>query len=154
MLSLACGALPPLTLTGSAPAGPAGLSWLAGCWQGGSGNRVIEEQWMRQRNGVTLGAARVSGGEAVRSIEFAELRVRGDSVEYVATPIGEQRTTFRGSMTGPHAFLASNPGHDFPTSVGYELVSRDSLSAWIEGMQGSEKRRVPYTYHRVACEES
>ena len=109
---------------------------------------------MRPRNGVMLGSARVSAGEAVRSIEFTELRIQGDSVEYIASPIGQQRTTFRGSMTGAHAFTVSNPTNDFPTTVGYELVSRDSLSAWIEGMQGSDRRRIPFVYHRVACEES
>ena len=56
-------------------------------------------------------------------------------------------------MTGPHAFVVNNPKNDFPTTVGYTLVSRDSLSAFIEGMQGSEKQRIPYEYHRVSCEE-
>lgn len=100
-----------------------------------------------------LGSGRTSSGDAVRSIEFAELRLRGDTVEYVATPVGQQRTAFMGTMTGPHAFVVSNLANDFPTSVGYELVNRDSLSAWIEGMQGSERKRIPYAYHRVPCED-
>jgi hypothetical protein len=130
-----------------------GLAWLAGCWQGGTGNRVLEEQWMRPRGATMLGSARVTSGDAVREIEFVELRLRGDSVDYIVTPIGQQRTTFTGGMTGPRAFTVSNPANDFPTSVGYDLVSRDSLSAWIEGTQGSTKRRIPYVYHRVPCEE-
>lgn len=152
-LSLACGTVPLLALHSGGPDAAEGLTWLAGCWQGGSGSRVIEEQWMRPRNAVMLGSARTSSGDAVKAIEFVELRLRGDSVDYIVTPIGQERTTFRGSMTGARAFIVSNPSNDFPTSVGYELVTRDSLSAWIEGMQGSEKRRIPYTYHRVSCEE-
>lgn len=108
---------------------------------------------MRPRNSVMLGSARTSAGDAVRSIEFVELRLRGDSVDYIVTPVGQSRTTFSGSMTGAHAFVVNNPKNDFPTTVGYELVSRDSLSAWIEGMQGSEKKRIPYAYHRVSCED-
>ena len=108
---------------------------------------------MRPRNATMLGTARVSAGEAVKEVEFVELRLRGDSVDYIVLPGGQQRTTFRGSMTGPHAFIVSNPANDFPTSVGYELATRDSLNAWIEGKQGSETRRIPYSYHRVACEE-
>ena len=82
-----------------------------------------------------------------------ELRLRGDSVDYIVTPIGQQRTTFSGSMTGAHGFTVRNPTNNFPTTVGYELVSRDSLSAWIEGTDGAQKRRIPYVYHRVSCEE-
>lgn len=142
-----------LTFPSGGQDAPEGLSWLAGCWQGGVGSRVIEEQWMRPRNGVMLSSARTSLDKAVKAIEFVELRLRGDSVDYIVIPVGQERRTFRGSMTGPHAFTVSDPTNDFPTSVGYSLVGRDSLSAWIEGMQGPEKRRIPYEYHRVPCEE-
>ena len=145
-----------IALSVAATGGPdaaTGLAWLAGCWEGGAGPRVIEEQWMRARGATMLGSARTTSGAAVKAIEFVELRLRGDSVDYIVLPVGQERTTFRGSMTGAHAFTVHNPSNDFPTSVGYELVSRDSLSAWIEGMQGAEKRRIPYAYHRVSCEE-
>ncbi len=108
---------------------------------------------MRPRNGTMLGSARTTSGADVVAIEFVELQLRGDSVGYIVTPIGQQRTTFRGRMTSEHGFTVSNESNDFPTSVGYGLVSRDSLSAWIEGGQGAEKRRIPYEYHRVPCEE-
>ena len=108
---------------------------------------------MRPRNGTLLGAARVSSSDAVRTIEFAEIRTQGDSVDYITTAGGDGRVTFSGAMTGPHSFVANNPTHDFPTTVGYDLLSRDSLSAWIEGMDGAQKRRIPYVYHRVACED-
>lgn len=108
---------------------------------------------MRPRNSVMLGSARTSAGDVVRDIEFVELRLHGDSVDYIVSPVGQSRTTFSGGMTGPHAFEVNNPKNDFPTKVGYELVSRDSLNAFIEGMQGAEKRRIPYAYHRVSCEE-
>ena len=38
---------------------------------------------MRPRNAVMLGSARVSAGEAVKEIEFVELGLRGDSVDYI-----------------------------------------------------------------------
>jgi hypothetical protein len=131
-----------------------GLGSLAGCWQGGSGTRVIEEQWLKARGGVMLGTARTTSGDTMRNYEFTELRLAGDSVTYIAMPVGQQRTEFRGRMTGPHGFVVENLANDFPTHVGYELVTRDSLSAWIEGPAGAEKRRIPYAYRRVACEES
>ena len=104
-------------------------------------------------SGTMLGSARTRSGEAIRSIEFVELRLRGDSLDYIVSPSREPWTTYSGTMTGPHAFVVRNPTHGFPTSVGYELVNRDSLSAWIEGTDGTEVKRIPYAYHRVACED-
>ncbi len=150
---LACGTVPLVALRSGGPNAAAGLAWLAGCWQGGAGSRVIEEQWMRPRGAVMLSSARTTSGDAVKAIEFVELRLRGDSVDYIVTPLGQERTTFTGTMTGPHAFAVHNPKNDFPTTVGYQLVGRDSLSAWIEGMQESGKQRISFDYHRVACEE-
>ena len=152
-IALACGAVPLLTLAAAERAVAPGLPWLAGCWQGGAGNRVIEEQWMRPRNAVMLGSARVSAGDTVKEIEFVELRLRGDSVDYIVTLMDQQRTTFSGRMAGTRGFTVHNPANSFPTTVGYELVNRDSLSAWIEGEHQGQKRRIPYNYHRVTCEE-
>lgn len=128
------------------------LAWLAGCWQGGSGARIVEEQWMAARGGVMLGAARTVAGDAVRNYEFSELRITGDSVVFVAMPVGQARTEFRGRFTGPRAFVVENLANDFPTHVSYDLVSRDSLSAWIEGPAQGGTRRIPYAYRRVPCE--
>ena len=108
---------------------------------------------MRARGGVMLGAARTVSGEALRNYEFSELRLAGDSVTFVAMPVGQQRTAFTGRMTGTRAFVVQNMANDFPTHVGYELVTRDSLSAWIEGPDGGTTRRIPYAYRRVPCED-
>jgi hypothetical protein len=108
---------------------------------------------MRARGGVMLGSARTVSGANLRNYEFNELRLVGDSVTYIALPIGQQRTEFKGRITGPRAFVVENPAHDFPTHLGYELVTRDSLSAFIEGPGGSGKKRIPYAYRRVACED-
>ncbi len=128
------------------------MNWLAGCWHGSSGGRVIEEQWMQARAGVMLGAARTTSGGTLRDYEFNELRMTGDSVTFVAMPAGQQRTVFTGHLNGAKAFVVENPANDFPTRVGYELLSRDSLRAWIEGPAEDGPRRVPYGYRRVPCE--
>jgi hypothetical protein len=99
-----------------------------------------------------LGAARTVVGGTVRNHEFTELRLAGDSVTFTAMPSGQQRTMFTGRMTGPGSFVVENLGNDFPTHVGYQMVGRDSLSAWIEGPGKSGTRRIPYGYRRVPCE--
>lgn len=107
---------------------------------------------MQARAGVMLGAARTTSGGALRGFEFNELRVTGDSVTLVAMPSGQQRTEFNGLLTGAQAFVVENPANDFPTRVGYEVVSRDSLHAWIEGPAEGGPRRIRYAYRRVPCE--
>lgn len=144
-------ALGVLSTSGHAQVQGGHLDWLAGCWQGGAGSRFIEEQWMAERGGVLLGMARTLAGGTLRSWEFSELRLKGDSVTFIAMPQGQQRTEFRGRLTGARSFVVENAANDFPTHVGYEAVDRDSLSAWIEGPSSSGTRRIPYGYRRVAC---
>lgn len=152
LVASAVAALSVLSVPVRAQAPATGLSWLAGCWQGGTGTRVVEEQWMAARGGIMLGMARTASGDAIRNYEFSELRLAGDSVTFVAMPSGQQRTEFKGRMTGPRAFVVQNMANDFPTHVAYELVTRDSLSAWIEGPANGGTRRIPYAYRRVRCE--
>lgn len=107
---------------------------------------------MRARANLVLGAARTVSRDTVRSYEFSELHLAGDSVTFVALPTGQQRRVFTGRLVGLQGFVVENHANDFPTRIGYELVSRDSLRAWIEGPAAGGTRRIPYTYRRVPCE--
>ena len=82
---------------------------------------------------------------------FGGYIIHGGNIAVVLHALPIEMMVICGGAIG--AFIVNNPSNDFPTSVGYSLVSRDSLSAWIEGRDGGETRRIPYAYHRVSCEE-
>src|SRR5262245_56332721 len=66
-----------------APASLSSLSWLGGCWEGGGGERRVDEQWMAPRGGMMLGMGRTVVGDAVR--EFEQMTIREDRGKLVFT---------------------------------------------------------------------
>ena len=51
------------------------LHWLAGCWERVSGERTIEEQWMRPRGRSMLGMGRTVRGDS--TVEYELMRRQG-----------------------------------------------------------------------------
>jgi hypothetical protein len=130
------------------------LSWLAGCWEGNYANgRIVSEQWMKPLGRVMMGMSRtVRNG---KTIAFEHIRIEqadDGSISYIANPSGQQEATFRlVELSGTRAVF-ENPEHDYPQRIIYELVTRDSLSARIEGMIGGELKSSGFPYRRVSCE--
>ncbi len=139
-----------------ARAGPAAtvdrLGWLAGCWQGDSGERRYREQWMKPEGGTMLGMSRtVSGGKTVEH-EFVEIREQDGAVFYVAKPSGQEGDSFRLVESGEGTAVFENPEHDFPQRILYRLEADGRLAAAIEGTQGGKTRRVDFPMRRVPCD--
>ncbi|MEO6463766.1 MAG: DUF6265 family protein [Candidatus Eisenbacteria bacterium] len=146
-----------LAVDAAVPAAPVSLSllsWLGGCWQRTTPDRVVEEQWMAPAGGVMLGMSRAVRTSDGSLVEFEQVRIeaRGDSAVYVANPARQAMATFTAIAYNDSLILFENKAHDFPQRIGYRRVGADSLEAWIEG-PGKEgtTRRVDYPYRRVAC---
>lgn len=143
----------PLTAATGRPPVREPLHWLAGCWQMQRGAAVIEEQWLRPRAGVLLGTGRTVRDGELAEYEFVVLRTTAAGATYEAHPSGQAVATFTATrVPDSTAIVFENPEHDFPQRVGYRLVSRDSLTAWIEGTVGDKSRRIEFPYARAACE--
>lgn len=131
------------------------LGWLAGCWQGATGDRVIEEQWMAPRGGTLIGMSRtVAGGRTIEH-EFLQIRRQDDGVVYVARPSGQAEASF--TLVSDAAALAreavfENPQHDFPQRIIYRQQPDGSLLARVEGVQGGVVRGLDFLLKRAACQ--
>ena len=151
LLLAAAVAAPPIP---AAPVSLSPLTWLAGCWTRATAQRVVEEQWMAPAGGVMLGMSRTLRTADGSLVEFEQVRIeaRGDSVVYVAHPARQAMAEFAASAYGDSQIVFTNPAHDFPQTIGYRLVSPDSMAAWIEGPgPGATRRRVDFPYRRAAC---
>lgn len=127
------------------------VAWLAGCWERGSGNRIVEEQWMRPRGGTMLGMARTVRGDS--TIEWEHLRIaeEGDTLVYHAMPSRQEPAAFRSISVANDAVTFEDKGHDFPQRISYRRAPGDSLHARIEGTVRGQTRGVDFRYQRVAC---
>ncbi|MEO8806073.1 MAG: DUF6265 family protein [Burkholderiaceae bacterium] len=129
------------------------LTWLQGCWQIDTPERVVEEQWTAPRAHSMLGSSRTVRGDKLVAHEFVLLRERGEQLAYEVQPSGQPATAFLAVKLGESSVVFENLQHDFPQRVAYERKGNELL-AWIEGPrpgQAGQMRRIEYPYRRVAC---
>jgi hypothetical protein len=136
---------------GSSAARVTQVGWLAGCWELGSGGRVVEEQWTRPRGGLMLGVGRTVRGDSL--VEYEQVRIfeRGGRLVYGASPSGQTPAEFESTQVSDSAVTFENLGHDFPQRVMYRRPAPDSLIGRVEGMSRGKLRGVDFPYARVAC---
>ena len=158
-LKLYCGVLGFLTLLSCTPPvystqSPTGIDhagWLSGCWERGSGDRTIEEQWMAPRGDAMLGMSRAVREGRLVGYELVLIREDTTGLVYEAHPSGQPAALFPAVLVSDTALIFEDPEHDFPQRIGYDRVSSDSLIGWIEGDRGGELRRIDFPYRRVPC---
>jgi hypothetical protein len=127
------------------------LAWLAGCWERTSGERRVDEQWMKPGGGTMFGMGRtVVGG---RTSEFEQMQIREDAGQLVFTakPSGQEEASFRSIDLTGSSVVFENKAHDFPQRVIYRRLEDGTLLARIEGEQNGKARGVDFPMQRVAC---
>ena len=127
------------------------VGWLAGCWERSSGKRVVEEQWMRPRAGLMLGAGRTVEGDSVVEFEQVRMLERDGHLVYAAAPSGQVPAEFESTVVTDSAVTFENPAHDFPQRIIYRRQGADSLVARIESVRNGRVRGVDFAYRRAAC---
>ncbi|HEX2091137.1 MAG TPA: DUF6265 family protein [Longimicrobiaceae bacterium] len=127
------------------------LRWMSGCWQAGSGNHLVEEQWMEPRGGSLLGMSRTTRGDSTVAHEVMRIFERGGRPVFFVHPSGQAPTEFTASEVEAGSIVFANPQHDFPQRILYRRVGADSLVARIEGTRSGRTRGVDFRYARVSC---
>jgi hypothetical protein len=138
----------------AAARGVEALFWLAGCWQGGDADRVIEEQWMAPRGGTLIGMSRTVTGDRTSGYEHLQIQQRDGGLFYVARPSGQDETSF--ALVSDATQLSSeavfeNLEHDFPQRIIYRLQPDGSLLARIEGAKTGVIPGVEFRMKRTSC---
>lgn len=144
----------PVTGVASGPGSGPGvdrLTWLAGCWEQRTGDRLLEEQWMAPRAGTLLGMSRLVRGERTLSYESMRIFERDDAIVYAAAPAGQPPAEFTSTHVVDSVAVFENAAHDFPQRIAYRHAPGDSLHARIEGLQDGEMRAADFRMGRVAC---
>lgn len=134
-------------------AGPsvAQLSWMAGCFELRSGDRLVEEHRMDVRGGSMLGMARTTTTSGLGEYELTLIQEKRAKVVFEAHPSGQPPAVFTATVVGPDSAIFAAPEHDYPQIVGYRRAGPDSVVAWIDGTTRGKSRRVEFPYRRVAC---
>jgi len=125
------------------------LSWLAGCWTGGTGGQVSEEHWTSAAGGALIGMNKAVAQGKLVSYEFLRIERQGERLCYLASPGGAPPTPFCAVEVGDSKVVFENREHDFPQRV---LYWRDgaTLHARIEGTLGGRPESDEWVWSRCA----
>ncbi|MEK6281174.1 MAG: DUF6265 family protein [Acidobacteriota bacterium] len=129
-----------------APPSVSELAWIAGGWRTAPGGRVqIEEHWMAPAGGLMLGMSRTVAGDRTVEFEYMRLEQRGEDVYYVAHPKARcPGTDFKLTRRSGQEAVFENPAHDFPKRIIYRKGSDGSLTASIDGGEGTKSKAFAY----------
>lgn len=125
------------------------LSWIAGDWQTAPGGRAqIEEHWTLPAGGSMLGMSRTVAGGKTAEFEFLRIEQREDGIFYVAQPKGRcPATDFKLTRVASQEAVFENPKHDFPKRIIYRKTADDSLTASIDGGEGT--KAMVFSFRRM-----
>jgi hypothetical protein len=123
------------------------LRWLAGHWEGMEGETRMEEVWMEPLGGVMIGMHRDVFGSDRFFFESLMIRETDDGIVFFASPAGRHPATPfpLTDLSGTKAVF-SNPEHDFPQTLTYELTSAGDLHVVAAGEQNGRKVRSAWTW--------
>ncbi len=128
------------------------FEWLAGCWENKEGDHGYEEQWMKPKGDMILGASRTVRNGKVVEYEFLQIVAREDGVFYVARPSGQNSAEFKLMTLENGKAVFENLQHDFPQRIIYEYSKNGALPAVIEGAVKGENRRIDFPMVRASCD--
>lgn len=120
------------------------FNWLEGSWSMKAKRGTIIESWKASHDSSMLGTSKMislTGGERV--LENLELAFTAGNYYYISR-VNEQNNgeavKFKLTSYSEKGFVAENPAHDFPKRIVYQLVSADSLHAYIDdALEGTKK---------------
>jgi hypothetical protein len=138
MISLLLAAAATIASTADLPA------FLTGCWEHRDGDRWTQECWTDPRAGQMMGSGRSGEGDKLRNWEWMRI-VRGNdgAIVFLGSPGGAAPTPFRALEVTTTAAEFTNPAHDYPQRIRYELKD-GQLEAEVSLIDGSKAERWRY----------
>src|ERR1041384_3714888 len=127
----------------------ADISWISGDWQTAPGGRAqIEEHWTQSAGASMMGMSRTVVGDKTIEFEYLRIEQRADGIYYVAHPKGRcPGTDFKLTRASATEVVFENPQHDFPKRITYRKGTDDSLTATVDGGEGT--KAITYAYRRM-----
>jgi len=127
----------------------ADLAWMVGSWETGpGGKRQIEEHWTQAAGATMIGMGRTVAGEKTVEFEYLRIEQRADGIYYVAHPKAQcPGTDFKLTRASATEAVFENPQHDFPKRIIYRKGEDDSLTASVDGGEGT--KAITYAYRRM-----
>lgn len=125
------------------------LAWIAGDWQTAPGGRAqVEEHWTQPGGASMVGMGRTIAGNKTAEFEYLRIEQRADGIYYVAHPKARcPGTDFKLTRLTAQEAVFENPQHDFPKRIIYRKTAADTLTASIDGGEGT--KAMAFAFQRM-----
>lgn len=110
------------------------LAWMGGHWSDGE----VEELWLSPKGNLMLGLSRTVRKNGRVAFEFIRIARTDKGIAYIAQPGGKPPTPFTLVESKPGRAVFTNPGHDFPKRIVYELRDGKLCARTDDGTDGEE----------------
>lgn len=110
------------------------LAWMTGHWSSGN----VEEIWLAPKADLMLGMSRTIRKNGTAAFEFIRIAKTDDGIAYIAQPGGRPPTSFKLVEVTATRAVFTNPEHDFPKRIVYELREGKLCARTDDGKDGPE----------------
>ena len=124
---------------------------LEGNWIMKTKKGFIGEEWKKINNDYLQNRGYTIRGNDTITTERVALRNKAEGIFYTSTvevQNNQQPISFKLSSAVNNLFVFENPQHDFPKRITYNLISKDSLRAWIDDGKEIPEKRMLFQYSR------
>ncbi len=130
------------------------FSWLIGAWKMETKRGVICEKWKSSNDSTLSGKSMLvknTTGDTV-FLEKIQLVYRNNAYFYIPVAEGQNNNDpveFKITSYNANGFVAENPDHDFPKRIMYNLITKDSIHAVIDGGPAIPLKKSNFYYSRI-----
>lgn len=126
------------------------FKWLEGEWTARVNRGSIVEEWRMTSDSTLQGQCRFVNTNGQENVyEQLLFLYAGGKFSYIITLLnrpGQPKVPFVITSFTGKGFVAENPEHDFPRRIVYELRSRDTIHAFIDGGSSLPEKRSDFYY--------
>lgn len=126
--------------------------WLLGTWENKTTRGSVYETWKKISDTEFFGHSYMLQGKDTLFFENIELIQDMDSLFFIPTVNNQNQgmpVQFALIAMTDTSMLFRQPYHDFPQMIRYVRITKDSLEAFISGIQNGEERSIVFPMKRV-----
>ncbi len=113
---------------------------------------IMGESWVKVNDDHLQNKGFYLKGNDTIVTERVALRKTKNEISYISTvedQNNKQPIAFKLTSSENNVFVFENPAHDFPKRIVYEIISADSIHAWIDAGKTGPAERQDFYYHRA-----
>lgn len=128
------------------------LKKLEGTWIMATQKNPIGEKWFVEGKDTMGGFGFYIKGSDTIQTEKLKIIKNGHDVIYTSIVRGQNNgnpVSFTMTSAMNNVFVFENPGHDFPKRISNQLVTKDSVYAYIDAGVDGKSKKLEFFYKRV-----